>query len=266
LAALFAVLTASPAVAFAQRATPAPAEEPPAEEDAAIADADARRHFEAATAYYARARYADAAREFQASYELSRRPALLINVATALERDGRPEEALAVSRRYLDVAPADAPERAGEAGRVARLEAQIARTRAEAPAAEPEETPTETPEPPHSSLRDELRITAWAALVGGVILGAVSLGTGLKAHSIHGDLADACPDGACNPTYASRIERGDHLARLSTATTFVGAGLGVAGLVVWLVSRGHDEDDAPATSAGFDVGRGRAGFTLERRF
>ena len=43
-------------------------------------DERARTHFEAGSSYYDQARYADAAREFQASYNLSPHPELLLNI------------------------------------------------------------------------------------------------------------------------------------------------------------------------------------------
>lgn len=68
-------------------------------------DERARTHFEAGRSYYEQARYDDAAREFQESYNLSGRPELLLNISQAEERALHYGDAIAAARRYLDVVP-----------------------------------------------------------------------------------------------------------------------------------------------------------------
>jgi hypothetical protein len=50
-------------------------------------DDAARRHFESGAEYLARSDYENALREFKAAYELSKRPELLLNIATVYERE-----------------------------------------------------------------------------------------------------------------------------------------------------------------------------------
>src|SRR6266542_5880415 len=57
-------------------------------------DENARRHFESGAAYLQQSDNENALREFQAAYSLSKRPALLLNIANVYERMGRPQEAV----------------------------------------------------------------------------------------------------------------------------------------------------------------------------
>src|SRR5262249_37813352 len=71
------------------------------------ADGLAHKHFESGAAYLEQADYDSALREFQAAYDLSKRPEILINVATVDERMGKLSEAIAALEKYLAEAPAD---------------------------------------------------------------------------------------------------------------------------------------------------------------
>src|SRR3954470_12437586 len=64
-------------------------------------DENARRHFESGAAYLQQSDYADALHEFQSAYNLSKRAALLINIATVFERMGKLDEAVDALTRYL---------------------------------------------------------------------------------------------------------------------------------------------------------------------
>jgi tetratricopeptide (TPR) repeat protein len=76
-------------------------------------------------ARYAEGDYEGARQRFEEAYRLSGRPALLFNIANALERMGRYEEALFHLRRYAASAPAELRERIDK--RIAYLEERIAR-------------------------------------------------------------------------------------------------------------------------------------------
>lgn len=84
-------------------------------------DARARTHFEAGRSYFEEGAYDRAREEFQRAYDLSRRPPLLLNVATADERLGRYAEAAANIRRYLEAVPDD-PNRTTLERRIQNLE------------------------------------------------------------------------------------------------------------------------------------------------
>ncbi|HKU40364.1 MAG TPA: tetratricopeptide repeat protein, partial [Polyangiales bacterium] len=68
-------------------------------------DERARTHFEAGRSYYDQARYVEAAREFQASYDLSPHPELLLNISQAQERALNYDGAIEAAQRYLTTSP-----------------------------------------------------------------------------------------------------------------------------------------------------------------
>src|SRR5262245_44296670 len=56
-------------------------------------DENARIHYESGAAYLKQSDNENALREFQAAYSLSKRPELLLNIATVFERMGKPKDA-----------------------------------------------------------------------------------------------------------------------------------------------------------------------------
>src|SRR5258708_20162824 len=61
----------------------------------------ARLHFQVGQSYYDEANYNDALKEFREAYRLSKRPALLYNVALCHERLDQFDQAIAALDRYL---------------------------------------------------------------------------------------------------------------------------------------------------------------------
>ncbi|HKP64334.1 MAG TPA: hypothetical protein VJV78_46675, partial [Polyangiales bacterium] len=84
-------------------------------------DARARTHFEAGRSYYDQARYAEAVREFQASYDLSPHPELLLNISQAQERALNYDAAIAAAQLYLTADP-KAQDRKTVEDRIANLQ------------------------------------------------------------------------------------------------------------------------------------------------
>ncbi|MEZ4325791.1 MAG: hypothetical protein R3B40_11265, partial [Polyangiales bacterium] len=105
---------ASPSISLAQ-----PADDPPSNEDQA-----ARLLFQSAREAFAAGEYERALTGFQQAYDLSRRPALLYNIGTTLDRLRRDNEALAVFEQFLREDP-ETPNRAEIESRVAQLRAGI---------------------------------------------------------------------------------------------------------------------------------------------
>lgn len=70
-------------------------------QDGSEADVEAREHFTAGSRYFDAGDYRAAAVEFEASYRLSGRPALLYNLYLAHERVGNMGEAVSYLERYL---------------------------------------------------------------------------------------------------------------------------------------------------------------------
>jgi tetratricopeptide (TPR) repeat protein len=88
----------------------------------------ARRHFDSGAAYLQESDYDNALRAFERAYELSKRPAILINIATVEERRGNLEGAIKALRTYLELEPA------GEHAETTRLRLRnLEKRHAEAP-------------------------------------------------------------------------------------------------------------------------------------
>jgi tetratricopeptide (TPR) repeat protein len=88
---------------------------------AADEDQDARAHFAAGKAHYENGRYADALKDFQESFRLSRRPELAYNIGVCQERLGEYAAAIVSYRLYLKEVP-DSPDRDTVAARIAFLQ------------------------------------------------------------------------------------------------------------------------------------------------
>src|SRR3954467_1901850 len=87
-------------------------------------DENARRHFESGAAYLQQSDYENALREFQAAYALSKRPELLLNIATVDERMGNLKGAIEALTKYLAENP-KSPEKTTLETRVANLQKRL---------------------------------------------------------------------------------------------------------------------------------------------
>jgi hypothetical protein len=65
----------------------------------------ARAHYKSGAAYYQRGKYLDAIREFEQSYELSRKPEILYNLAQCHDKLGQRDKVVGYLRRYLKEKP-----------------------------------------------------------------------------------------------------------------------------------------------------------------
>ncbi|HHH30072.1 MAG TPA: hypothetical protein ENK57_17245 [Polyangiaceae bacterium] len=100
--AIFALTLLLPGIGSAQDAETAPAEEP--------TDASgARERFDVAVSLYTAGRFAEAAREFEAAYELDPRPRLLHNIYLSYRDLGDRRASAVALRRYLE-SDADIPD------------------------------------------------------------------------------------------------------------------------------------------------------------
>ncbi len=82
----------------------------------------AKKEFAAGKTAFDAGDFPEAASHFKTSYNLSKKPALLYNVALANESGGQDDIALFYYRKFLTDAPADAPQRAEVTERVKTLE------------------------------------------------------------------------------------------------------------------------------------------------
>jgi tetratricopeptide (TPR) repeat protein len=184
----------------------------------------ARIHLQAGIAYYDEARYDEAVREMEAAYRLKPVADLQYNLAECYERLGRPTEAVAAYKKYLDTKPG-ADDRGLIESRIKNLQA-----RGESGAAPHEKVVLKTivvyrelPPPPG-------RVARWAAW------GALALGLGGLAAGIAGTVqaAKAANDVAstANPAMPAPFDgpARDAQTRLDTFTVVAGIGYGVAAL------------------------------------
>lgn len=117
---------------------------------AADGDPAASSHFERGARSYELGQYDEAIASFERAYALDPAPILLFNIAQAHRRRGDAGLALRYYRRYLDAAPAGAPDRRDAERRVRELEQELARSaagsgaRADAPVGPSEPTKSGT--------------------------------------------------------------------------------------------------------------------------
>lgn len=205
-------------------------------------DARARELYDNGATLYDEGRYEDAVAAFEEAYRLSKRPALLFNIANALERLARYDEALDVLSRYRAYAPAD--ERETLDRRITMLERRAVEQRAAAAAAPPA-APTPAPVVVASPAPEPAKATLFRPLplaVSGAGLAALGIGAGLGGVSLgaHTQAADGCaPDAGgalrCSSASAAALdaERGEALAAdILMITGALGLGGGIA-LGLW---------------------------------
>lgn len=199
----------------------------------------ARRHFESGVAYLQESDHANALRAFNKAYELSKRPEILLNIATVQERLGALSQAIDALTRYLDAAPE------GEHAETARLRIENLRKRLDeeqtaapaegpAPGQPPPSAPSPSPDRPPA--REPNRTPAYVTFGVSGALGVGAIVTGVLASSKHRDLESSCAPGCSE----SQVSSGRTLAWTSTILTglfVVGAGVGT---VLWVTADGPE--------------------------
>jgi hypothetical protein len=198
-------------------------------------DENARIHFESGAAYLKQSDNESALREFQAAYSLSKRPALLLNIANVYERMGKPKEAVDSLTKYLEEDPKTA-ERGTVETRIANLKKRVeSQTPPPAASAAPPAASSVAPPPsppPQNLLSPPSTAPAGApnrgpayvafgvggaAAVGAVITGLVASSKFSKADSCK----PSCPDGIVNPIKTWAI-----VSDVFTGVAVVGVGVG----------------------------------------
>lgn len=211
-------------------------------QDSHAGDEEARLHFEIAVRAYRDGRFAEAAREFEAAYALSRRPELLHNVYLAYRDANVRDRAADALRRYLAEA-SDVPDRAMLEARLEALERELASAQPVDDGAA--EATTEPAPPPRDDGAPILPITLIA--VGGAALAGAAITTALVL-SDQSELADGCPSRTeCDPALRSTADRIETTALITDILLGVGlvsAGIGVA----LLLAGGGDSGEPGATT------------------
>lgn len=212
-------------------------------------DERAEAHFVSGRAYYERARYEDAAREFSESYRLSPRPELLENAARAYERALLFDRAIETLEQIL----ADHPGFESEATVRERIE-NLERLRdrlqgGEVATSGPTTTAESAPPPavsePAPSGGGDVSVPGILVMSGGGALGIAAIITGAVSHASFESLVAECgPDRVCAPERQGDIDTGNALAITSTVLTFVSIAALAAGVVLLVVDTGGSGEQA----------------------
>jgi hypothetical protein len=160
LAPLLVVAACWPAVAQGQAPQAGSSDEP-----TEAYDHEARTLFQAGTMAYADGRFEEALRLFEKSYELSRRPSLLFNIASAAERLRMEAEAIAAYEKYLEQVQ-DAPNRKFVESRLKVLRRQLERQASQERPPEQDAEPTAVPSPDEAARAASAESTSFEAGTG----------------------------------------------------------------------------------------------------
>ncbi|MBK8590437.1 MAG: hypothetical protein IPN77_15145 [Sandaracinaceae bacterium] len=238
-------------------------------------DQAARLLFQSAREAFAVGEYERALSGFQQAYDLSRRPALLYNIGTTLDRLRRDDEALAIFEQFLREDP-ETPNRAEIESRVAQLRAgiQARQAREEAARLEAERVDAErrAAEEERRLAEEHRRLAEEAASggahpaliisVGGVAVatGAMALGFGLRTRALddsyEGYIATTDAASEFPPTDEQRAEARERYNRAKSRQTLTNTMLGISGAaligavtLIFFTDWDGDSDDAPAPAA-----------------
>jgi tetratricopeptide (TPR) repeat protein len=238
------------------------------------ADDLARRHFESGAAYLEQSESESALREFTKAYELSKRPEILINIATVHERLGNLAGAITALEGYLAAAPD------GELAETTRLrlenlkkreaEEKAAKERegappspapAPPPAAAPAAPPPAATAPAPAPKSTPSRVPAYVLLS---VAGVTTAGAILTGVIAKGEYDDA--DESCAPRCSEdELSSGKTLALTSTILT--GAALVSATIgAVLLFGSSSGEEQARSPSPRFLVGASPHGAQASARW
>lgn len=154
-----------------------------AEETAAEAKERALRAYKTGLDFYKHEEWDKAIEQFDAGYKASPQAVFLFNIAQAHNKAGRPDQALAYYRRYLNEAP-NAPNRTDVEGRVAALEKQLGPGAALPQLVVPQDALTaDAPEPaPAGLVVVKSKRKAWPivlGVIGGVLVVGAAVGLGV---------------------------------------------------------------------------------------
>ena len=146
------------------------------------AEIEARQHFTAAQKAFEHARWSEALAEYQASYALSKYPAILYKIALCEDQMAQYAAALDAYQKYLEADP-QSDRRQGIEERIAKLKEQLAPP----PAPAATETPAVAPAPaavvvapaPAVEKRKPVYKKWWVWTIVGVAVAGVALGVGL---------------------------------------------------------------------------------------
>jgi hypothetical protein len=228
---------------------------------------EAMSHFKVGKSLYEAGRFAEAAREFANSYELSKRPELLYNIYVSYRDASDGPNAIEALRRYLELATLDDATRVNLQARLRAMQQANAgkeppppeQTSPPVAAALEQPAPVEpapvpepvAPEPAESAspVPFVLLGVGGALVIGGAITGAIVLGK-------ESDLKEACPSDRCsNPDDLDKRDSAHTLAIVTDALIAGGVVLAGVGAVLLLLDDSSEQSSAQASAKpGFACG------------
>jgi tetratricopeptide (TPR) repeat protein len=206
-------------------------------------DEEARVHYERGQAKYNIADFDAAIDEFKQSYELSKAPRLLFNIAQAYRLKKDWERALYFYNTYLRNDP-KAPNREDVETRIDEMKEKLeSENHAPPPTPLPPPTPPPqpppqppSPPPPHGPSARRLVIAGVATLGVGIVAGAVGGGLlGLASSDADKLVAIKNSGGIWTPSARQIFDEGSHSQAAAIALIAVGGVAAGAGLVVTII-------------------------------
>lgn len=199
-------------------------------------------------ALYAAGDYRRAAERFLRAYAVDEDPNLLFNIASCYEALGDIDAALEKYRAFLADPDADIEGRPRAEQALARL-TELESAPAEAPQPPPAPAPAVSAPvavAPADTTTHDASWVPWAALGGGVALGALGATFYLLGTADHTEVTDAPgfddPDSVASMTRSradALVRSGDTKKAIGVASASAGAALIVGSVVWWLVDPGH---------------------------
>jgi tetratricopeptide (TPR) repeat protein len=229
-------------------------------------DSSARARFRVGQSMYESGRFAEAAREFEAAYELSRRPELLFNIYVANRDDNNLEKAVAALREFLAQMPPELPNRLNLEARLQAMAATVSERASAAEASAQQaaaaaaaheraaaaEAAREVAERDAAVQRERsFRLSLPGAVIGGVGVATAAAGfvVGALALGKVSDLEAVCVENVCPSSSRETYDSAQTLVTTADVLIIGGAVLAAAGLSLVLLQIGVAEDEAPAAAS-----------------
>jgi tetratricopeptide (TPR) repeat protein len=226
---------------------------PAAAEPDAATRAKASAHFKQGQAFFNRGDFDRALAEYQAAYEISAEPLLVFNMALCHDRAGRPEQALASFKRYLELAPEGtvADEAREDVARLTPIVDKLAADRAaeEARKRDEEAKKAQPPPPPKKVSAGSRSKVPLFIMIGGAAVAATGGVFHVLALQTRGRLEDGQdPDKYFDDRDSFRTQRAVAIGGYAVGAATVLTGL-VLGVTVFRHREGVQVSAAP-TSGG----------------
>jgi tetratricopeptide (TPR) repeat protein len=204
----------------------------------------ARKHFESGVAYLQESDYENALRAFEKSYELSKRPEILLNIATVNERQNDLKGAIAALEKFLATAP-ESDQRQTTEARLANLKKRVESeppTEATTPPPTTTAPPTTSPPPQVETAtpppEQKSNIPAYVLLGLGAVTAGGAVLTGILAKGEYDDAKDTCSPNCQD----SDLQSGRTLALTSTILTGVAVVSASVGAVLLFTNKPSTQD------------------------